>query len=134
MSTSAHPRRTRQRVAVAEALADTREFHTAQQVHELLASRGEQVALATVYRTLASLAEAGEIDSIRTPEGHTAYRSCEGHRVHHHHLLCRRCGETVEVEFPGFERTVSMIADAAGFTQVDHAVELYGLCRTCSVS
>lgn len=132
MTTSAQPRRTRQRTAVSEVLTGAREFHTAQQVHDRLSARGDQVALATVYRTLQTMADAGELDTIRTPDGQAAYRHCVGGHVHHHHLICRSCGLTVEVEFGNFESLVAAVAANHGFTGVDHEIELYGLCRECS--
>lgn len=134
MTTAPAPqRRTRQRAAVEAVLTSIPEFHTAQEVHELLAARGTPVGLATVYRTLQSLADAGEADMIRTPDGQCAYRACEKEH-HHHHVICRSCGHTVEAEFEGLEATLDEVAQRLGFTAVDHALELFGLCRDCSAS
>lgn len=119
-------RHTRQRTAVAEVLDDLAEFRTAQEVHDLLRHRGQGVGLATVYRNLQSMADDGDVDVVRTPDGQAAYRRCAEH--HHHHLICRVCGRAVEVEFPNFEALVSKLAAAHGFTAVDHELELYGLC------
>src|ERR1700743_3594039 len=55
-------RSTRQRAAVAAALEEVEEFRSAQDLHDLLKHRGDSVGLTTVYRTLQSLADAGEID------------------------------------------------------------------------
>lgn len=135
MIVAAQPRRTRQRAAVSEVLASAREFHTAQQVHDLLTGRGDHVALATVYRTLQAMAELGEVDTIRTPEGQAAYRSCtSGHAHHHHHLICRSCGLTVEIESSGLEGLLARVVRDNGFTSVDHEIELYGHCAACSTS
>jgi Fe2+ or Zn2+ uptake regulation protein len=71
---------------------------TARDLHERLERQGERVGLATVYRSLRALSDAGEVDQIRTDDGETAYRRCS--RGHHHHLVCRSCGRTVEVEGP----------------------------------
>src|SRR2546425_6677280 len=62
-------RSTRQRAAVSALLAETDDFRTAQELHDLLRHRGESVGLTTVYRTLQALADAGEIDVLRTDEG-----------------------------------------------------------------
>lgn len=132
MSAPAQPRRTRQRAAVAAVLAQAREFRTAQQVHDLLSGRGDQVALATVYRTLQTMADVGEVDAIRTPDGTVAYRCCSQVHTHHHHLVCRNCGHTVEVEFGDFEGLVAAVARRNGFTAVAHEIELFGLCERCS--
>ncbi|MGH3335091.1 MAG: Fur family transcriptional regulator, partial [Nocardioides sp.] len=66
-------RPTRQRRAVAEVLGTISDFRSAQEIHELLAQRGEAVGLATVYRTLQRLAEAGEVDVLRTEDGEAIY-------------------------------------------------------------
>ena len=114
------------------ALAEVREFRTAQQVHDLLVERGEQVALATVYRTLQSMADGGEVDAIRTPDGTSAYRCCSHGHTHTHHLICRNCGHTVEVELGNVEGLMAAVAHRHGFTGVAHEIELYGLCADCS--
>ena len=96
-----HPRPTRQRAAVAALLADTDEFRSAQELHALLREAGDKVGLATVYRNLQAMAADGEIDMLRTDEGEAVYRACS--TGHHHHLVCRVCGRTVEVEGPTVE-------------------------------
>jgi Fur family ferric uptake transcriptional regulator len=48
--------------------------------------------------------------------------------VHHHHLTCRECGRSVEVEGRVVEQWAERVAAEAGFTSVDHTVELFGLC------
>lgn len=132
MTTPAPQRRTRQRVAVAETLKAASGFSTAQQVHESLAARGEAVSLATVYRHLQGLVDSGMADVIRTPEGQFAYRCCALGGEHHHHLVCRVCGHTVEVEFDNFEAMVGALARRHGFADVSHELELFGLCSSCS--
>lgn len=131
-SAAAPQRRTRQRAAVADVLAGLSEFRTAQDIHDLLAARGVRVGLATVYRALQSLAESGEADVVRTPDGQHAYRPCGQARHHHHHLICRSCGRTVEVAFAGLEEVLDAVARDHGFTAVDHDLELFGLCASCS--
>ena len=123
-------RPTRQRLAVAEVLASFEDFRSAQDIHELLAQRGEGVGLATVYRTLQRLAEAGEVDMLRTEEGEAIYRRCSD--SHHHHLVCRACGRTVEVEGPAVERWTRAIAGEHGFADVSHTLEIFGTCPSCA--
>ena len=123
-------RPTRQRRAVADVLATFSDFRSAQEIHELLAQRGEAVGLATVYRTLQRLAEAGEVDLLRTEDGEALYRRCSA--AHHHHLVCRSCGRTVEVEGPTVERWADGVAGEHGFTDVSHTLEIFGTCPTCA--
>jgi len=128
--TAAAPqRRTRQRTAVQEVLAELHEFRTAQQIHDELRQRGDSIGLTTVYRTLQSLSEAGELDALRTSDGETAYRRCSD--GHHHHLVCRSCGRTVEVSGPAVERWANAVAAENGFREVSHDLEIFGTCDRC---
>lgn len=122
-------RPTRQRLAVAAALDELDGFHSAQEIHDLLGQRGDAVGLATVYRTLAALAEASEVDVMRSEDGEALYRRCSA--THHHHLVCRTCGRTVEVEGPAVERWAGAVAAEHGFTAVSHTLELFGTCAAC---
>jgi Fur family transcriptional regulator, ferric uptake regulator len=122
-------RPTRQRRAVTEALESFSDFRSAQEIHELLGRRGEAVGLATVYRTLQRLAEAGDVDVLRTEDGEAIYRRCSD--AHHHHLVCRSCGATVEVEGPAVERWTRAIAAEHGYAAVSHTLEIFGTCSRC---
>jgi Fur family transcriptional regulator, ferric uptake regulator len=124
------PRATRQREAIAEVLQKVAEFRSAQDIHAELRARGHGVGLATVYRRLAALADRGEVDVLVTPAGETAYRQCAA-ETHHHHLICRSCGRTVEFEGPEIERLADRVAKRAGFRDVSHTVEIFGTCRSC---
>ncbi len=129
-SPAPQPRITRQRLAVASLMADLDEFNTAQQVHELLRQTGQSIGLATVYRQLQSLAEAGEVDAVRQPEGEMAYRRCAS-PVHHHHLICRNCGRAVEISAGVVEQWAAQVAAEHGYRDAGHELELYGLCSQC---
>jgi len=121
---------TRQRTAVADALGGTDEFRSAQQLHELLRSRGDAVGLATVYRALQTLADGGEVDVLRGEDGENLYRRCE-RSEHHHHLVCRVCGRAVEIDGPTVEAWAASVGAAHGFADIDHTVELWGTCAQC---
>lgn len=124
-------RNTWQREAVREALDATEGFISAQSLHAELRDAGSPIGLATVYRALADLASAGEADSLQSPEGESVYRACstEGH---HHHLICRRCGLTVEIGADQVERWAWAVAAEHGFTDARHVVDVFGLCPDCS--
>jgi Fur family ferric uptake transcriptional regulator len=123
-------RPTRQRLAVAAVLDEFDDFRSAQEIHDLLRHAGENVGLTTVYRTLAGLADAGQVDVLRTPDGESAYRRCSA--GHHHHLVCRTCGRTIEIEGPTVERWAHKMAAEHGFTNVQHTLEVFGTCGDCS--
>lgn len=125
-------RSTRQRAAVASVLNNLDDFRTAQEIHAELRSAGEAVGLTTVYRTLQALADSGEVDVLRTADGESAYRRCS--QGHHHHLVCRNCGRTVEVEGPAVERWADRVAAEHGYTDVSHTLEIFGTCSPCSTT
>ena len=122
-------RATRQRAAIAKLLDQLDDFRSAQELHEELRKRGEAIGLTTVYRTLQSLSDAGEVDVLRTDSGEAIYRHCSSH--HHHHLVCRHCGRTVEVEGPAVESWANRVAADHGFAEVSHTMEIFGTCGDC---
>jgi Fur family transcriptional regulator, ferric uptake regulator len=125
-------RGTRQAELLSAALDGLPGFCSAQEIHAELRRRGETIGLTTVYRHLQVLSEDGLVDTIRDAGGETLYRRCRTD-AHHHHLTCRNCGRSVEVEGKAVERWAEQVAADAGFTDVGHTVELFGLCPDCSV-
>ena len=105
-------------------------FVGAQEVYAVLRRAGHRVGLATVYRHLQALAGEGAVDVLRGDDGETRYRSCETRR-HHHHLVCRRCGRTLEIEASPVERWAGRVAAEHGFVDIAHTVEVFGTCATC---
>ncbi len=125
-------RSTRQRSAIVDLLDNTEEFRSAQDLHDELRKRGEGIGLTTVYRTLQSLAEVGSVDVLRTDSGESLFRRCSS--GHHHHLVCRHCGFTVEVDGPEVEHWSHEVAESNGFVDVSHTVEIFGNCRECALA
>jgi Fur family transcriptional regulator, ferric uptake regulator len=123
-------RTTKQRSALLAVLEEPAGFRSAQDLHARLRERGEPVGLATVYRGLQALVDAGEVDVLRGGDGEAAYRRCSPQ--HHHHLLCRSCGLTVEVADPPVERWAAKIAAEHGFRDVQHSLEVFGTCTACA--
>lgn len=121
---------TRQRAAVSRALDAADGFRSAQELYAALRGMGERVGLTTVYRTLQAMADAGEVDVLRTDAGEAVYRRCGG--SHHHHLVCRSCGRTLEVTGPAVERWADEVAAAHGFRDVSHTLEVFGTCAGCA--
>ncbi|HEX8973662.1 transcriptional repressor [Oryzihumus sp.] len=128
--TQASRRPTRQRAAVEALLLEADEFSSAQELHARLRAAGDSVGLATVYRTLQAMAADGEVDMLRTDDGEAVYRRCS--TGHHHHLVCRSCGATVEVEGPAVERWAAQVSAEHGFTDVSHTLEIFGTCTDCA--
>ena len=90
-------RLTPQRELILDAV-DTLGHATPDEVLVEVRKKSSALNVSTVYRTLQALAEADEVDVLPAEDGEVRYRrfSC----THHHHLVCRSCGRTVEVEGP----------------------------------
>jgi Fur family ferric uptake transcriptional regulator len=123
-------RATRQRAAVSALLENLEEFRSAQELHDELRRRGEGIGLTTVYRTLQSLSASGLVDTLRTDTGESVYRRCSAD--HHHHLVCRDCGATVEVQGGEVEAWAAEVAREHGFSDVSHTIEIFGTCAACA--
>jgi Fur family ferric uptake transcriptional regulator len=123
-------RNTRQRAAVVAALEGTEAFVSAQTLHAALRTDGERIGLATVYRSLQALADDERVDVRRGDDGEALYRLCS--TGHHHHLVCRDCGRTVEVASTAVERWAAAVAARHGFADTTHTVEITGTCARCT--
>jgi Fur family transcriptional regulator, ferric uptake regulator len=124
-------RSTRQKRAIATALGESDAFRSAQDLHAAIRAKGENVGLTTIYNQLHLLVDLGQVDSITGDDGETRYRLCT--TSHHHHLVCRDCGRTVEVDGPQVERWAERVAEDNGFTDVTHVLEIFGTCTSCVV-
>jgi Fur family ferric uptake transcriptional regulator len=122
-------RATPRRLEVLEELAHERDDVTAQALWARLRERDAHTGLATVYRTLALLSEAGVVDVLSHHGGEQCYRLCG--EQHHHHLLCERCHRVVEVEECDLGQWLDAVAARHGFVATDHRVEISGLCADC---
>ena len=83
---------------------------------------------ADVAAVVAELASRGRV--LRTDEGEALYRRCSD--GHHHHLLCRECGTAVEIEAAEVEAWTERVSRQHGFRDVDHTVEIIGICEACA--
>jgi Fur family transcriptional regulator, ferric uptake regulator len=124
-------RNTRQRGEILELLDELTDFQSAQQLYQTLRERGAKVGLTTVYRTLQILADAEEIDTMPLPGGEQLFRRCN-RPTHHHHLVCRECGTTVEIAGPAIERWADQVAIENGFVDVSHTIDILGVCPRCA--
>lgn len=122
-------RATAQRAIVLAELAAERDDVTAQQLHERLRARGERLGLATVYRTLRLLAEAGVVDVLSHHAGELCYRWCGDE--HHHHLLCSECHRVVELVDCELDPWLERVSREHGFVTTGHRLEVSGVCADC---
>ena len=120
-------RRTRQRDAIREVVEAANRPLSAAEIHEASESRLTGIGIATVYRTIKSLIDAGEVVTVSLPGDTPRYeRAALGH---HHHFHCRACGRVFEVH--GCPKNLSRLAPR-GFEVDGHEIILYGRCSGCA--
>jgi Fur family ferric uptake transcriptional regulator len=122
-------RLTRPRRAVAALLAEHDGHFTASDLEEVARTRHLGISRATLFRALDLLAELGVVERLDLPSGEHAYVPCAA--VHHHHVICSRCGRATDVEDCGVAEAVAEIARRSGYRIESHRLELFGLCRHC---
>ncbi|NNN03041.1 MAG: transcriptional repressor [Acidimicrobiaceae bacterium] len=107
-------------------------FVSAQEVYSHARESGSPIGLATVYRVLKSLVDAGKVELTFDDQGQARY--CARGETHHHHATCRQCGRTIEFDDPDVERWAGAYAERIGFVEVRHVIEISGVCHTCASS
>ena len=88
--------------------------------------------LVTVYRSMHLLEELGMVKRFDFGDGVARFELVgEGDDGHHHHLVCVRCSQVVEIEecFPA--KIEDEIAARNGFKAITHTLEFFGVCPRC---
>ncbi|MFT4688266.1 MAG: Fur family transcriptional regulator [Verrucomicrobiia bacterium] len=127
-----HRRLTGPRRAILDVLGAHAHPLTNRQIREAL-PKDQQCDLATIYRSMRLLLELHLVDRFDFGDGVARFELAGHHsQDHHHHLICSRCEDVVEVEecFPA--ELQQELARHTGFTQVSHKLEFFGICPDCA--
>ena len=122
------------RRAVLEALASSQEPRTVPQLHRALG--GGRVNLVSVYRTVKLLCDVGLVRATDATQGQRRYELAEPFTAHHHHLICRVCGQIEDLEGCLLEADVlarlgRRVRQSHRFRVTDHELRFFGICRRC---
>ena len=127
---------TRKRQAILDVLKNTDEHLTAENIYFILKRKNIKVGLATIYRTLDLFYQNGIVNKINIGDGTIRYEYVDRERIHHHHLVCIKCGKVMEYtdeEEPLFlEQLAERIKKNYGFSVLSHEIYLYGICKECN--
>lgn len=122
---------TRQRLFVAEQLHAMQGHPTVEELCAALRENDPGIGLATVYRTLKLLIEAGLVAEVYFGDGACRLEVARPKKSHDH-LVCRRCGSVVETSSAKVAALQEKIAKQHGFTLDVRSRCLYGICASCS--
>ena len=124
-------RMTRERGAILAEVLRRSDHFSPEDLYETLNRRGPAASLASVYRTLPLLADAGIITAAERAGKLTRWERAAG-RGHHDHMLCARCGLTIEFHSAELERLQARLCRAHRFTRLSHTLHIHGFCRACA--
>jgi Fur family ferric uptake transcriptional regulator len=129
-------RRTAPRIAVLATLQPVRGHLSVAEIHQRLLESDDAEAslpdMATVYRTVTTLVEAGVLHALPVEGGVTTYGIAENP---HHHAVCTRCGTIIEVPARQLSSALEHAIEGSSFTLSDRAgLTLHGLCPKCQTA
>ena len=121
-------RMTPQRMAILHVLHHNSRHLSPLEVYEQARREMPTLTETTVYRTLEFLAENGLARQALTGNGHLAYEIA---RHAHHHLICRSCGNEMEVEHELIKSMYQILESESGYKLTDSHLTFFGLCTNC---
>ena len=121
---------TRQRKIILDAFLSMPRHVSAEELYESSAKKNASIGLATIYRTLHLLSQAGLVQGREFGDGQTRYEFVYNHH-HHDHLICVHCGKIIEFENMDIEHLQDQVAKEHSFIIQRHKLELYGYCKDC---
>jgi Fur family transcriptional regulator, ferric uptake regulator len=121
-------KQTRQRKEIVNCFLGLGNHVEAEELHQALRAEGLAVGLATVYRTLNMLKEAGLVEQKSFADGRSTFELVNP-AEHHDHLVCVDCGVVIEFENEAIEKLQRSVAEQHGFRLTSHRLDLFGSCQ-----
>ena len=123
-------KQTEQRNAILRTFLETREHLSSDELHQLVKKTDPRIGLTTVYRTLKLLAGCGLASEVAFHDGISRYEH-QYNRRSHHHMVCTKCGSSVEFFSPEIDRLEQEIGRKHHYETTRHTFQIYGLCEDC---
>ena len=122
--------RSQQREQILDVFLGIEAHTTIDDLHARVKKKHPKIGLATVYRAMKVICDAGLADEADFGDGIRRFEHKYRHQ-HHDHLVCTECGQLIEVVCPEIEKLQEDLAQQHGFTPVRHEMQIFGLCRKC---
>lgn len=131
-------RLTRQRQMILSILFQNEGQHfTAEEIHQRITQeQGSAIGIATVYRNLVILHDAGIVEKLEIDNENSRYEIIHGVAgIRHHHLVCMKCGAIIEMQENLIDEALKeQISEKYCFNVQDNRINLYGLCSCCQMN
>ena len=121
-------RMTAQRLAILHALRHAGTRLSPREVYKQAKQELPGLTEPTVYRTLEFLAENGLARASQTGNGHLMYEIAGSD---HHHIVCRTCGDEIEVDHALLEHLYRRLESTSGYVRIDSHMTFFGVCPHC---
>ncbi len=99
------------------------------EIYQNLLKKRKKVGLTSIYRSLELFESLGLVFKI-VNGSNVKYKLCEL-KNHHHHIVCKACGNVVELNFCDISDWSKKVTESTGFQVVDHQLNFYGFCKSC---
>ena len=120
----------KQREQILDIFLKAEKHPTVNDLYELVRKKNPKIGLATVYRTMEVIYDAGLARKVGFGDGIKHYEHKYKHQ-HHYHLICLKCGKVIEVTSGKIEETKRQLAKKHDFTITRATMRLFGICKTC---
>ena len=120
----------KQRAQILDVFLKTEKHLEINELYDLVRKKHPQIGLATVYRTMKIICDAGLARETDFGDGTKRFEHKYKHK-HHHHLICLKCGRIIEITSSKLEQAQRQLAKKHGFTIARDTMKIFGICKTC---
>ena len=117
------------RLLIYRELSESRSPLSPQELYQCLLRKQRKIGLTSIYRSLDLFESLGIVFKIINGSS-VKYRVCEIEE-HHHHIICKACGNVVELDFCDISDWSKKVTESTGYQVVDHELNFYGFCQAC---
>jgi len=120
------------RLLIYRELSESRTPLSPQELYQCLLKKQRKIGLTSIYRSLDLFESLGIVFKIINGSS-VKYRVCEIEE-HHHHIICKACGNVVELDFCDISDWSKKVTESTGYQVIDHQLNFYGFCKACKIS
>jgi Fur family ferric uptake transcriptional regulator len=117
------------RLLIYQELSDTKTPLSPQELYQILSKKQKRIGLTSIYRSLDLFESMGMVFKIINGSS-VKYKLCEI-EDHHHHIICKACGNVVELNFCDISDWSKKVTESTGYQVIDHQLNFYGFCKAC---
>ena len=123
-------RLTPQRMMVLEAIENSHDHVSAEEIHAQAKTKYPYLNISTVYRTLELLKEKGLVAETDLGGGRFLYHPVG--KAQHHHLVCRKCGRVMDVDINVLDKLREELKSQHKFNAELEHIAVFGTCERCN--